>query len=472
MSVLDTNDIRSVFEETPDYRDALVLPSDLDYGGLIATLGAETTEAEWNALPWTVKKGVSPKPTWGALKVLVQERAVDKDIETAEQFHRLHKFVPLEFTDAPHVTVDGKRLHIGTGADHLTGMLALLEQATQAGEHLPLVTLRDDQHRPHAVYLTSSVRALWSRLARQKNAAESAHNTTIRQYFDLQAKAEDRKRPLKERAKAAAELRAFSEHYVDHLKRAVAAYNPEALPADLAELKLVLCERIEAAAMRQVKAIKGAVSQQGVDLPESCADEARALEEIARERKLGALEIKAAEDEIYIRKNGAWTKVTDVAALPDAEEHSGVGRPAPSTGADGDHFRRTQSGITAAKAAFAAAVKKIQAVTPLNVPVWKIGATTFATPGATHSVSGREVVIDAIHPAGVTIPGRVAIEQFVKRQGDSSGGIRILHGAIPGDATGARARVRVAAQEKKPVTFEIAASSLCGPTTLTVTLRP
>ena len=122
----------------------------------------------------------------------------------------------------------------------------------------------------------------------------------------------------------AKEALSFANNYRAHLARAMAAYDPDALPDDLPTLQDVLIERLEAVAMQKVKSLKSVLSQQGVDLPESCADEASAMRKIAEAERLGSIEIEGSES------------------------------------------------IVGAQSAYDDAVKAVKAVRALNIPIWYV----------------------------------------------------------------------------------------------------
>ena len=466
---------------------------------------------EWDAMPWgddaglwqwTTKgivwlfwarggiTGLPAKPTWEQVFPLLRIARIDHEVERGQGTTRL----ALNAAKSGVANIPVKHpqsetpLDVGRGIEHMPALMHHIDQAAFAGRTWPPATMRDKDGNTIDLWTIDSAHDLLGPLAAARNSAESAYNVLKKSVAELQkivadengglppSATADEKLDARDAArKSVADIRENADKYLAdelarHQKRVANG------PADLPTLKKNLCERLEARTMAKTKALMKAATQQGIDRGFSCADEERAVKEAARECVLGSLEIKAAQDEVYTRKSGKWGLVTNPANLPDTEHHSGIGKPGTSTGADNEHYRRTGSGIAAAKAAFAAAVKKIDAITALNVPVWKIGSAQFPRPGGSHAITGREVVVDAIQPAvSPPVAGRVTIAAFVKAlyaDGKEVGGIRVVHGSVPGDATAARARVRLPAGETKPVTIAASAQNLCGPTSISITVTP
>ena len=438
-------------------------------------------------------KGVSRKPTWKQICRwfdewdLLASKAWFERFNAFELYPRQAKSAALTAPVPSRLATAG--VHLGEGLDHAPAMIYHAHRGTMAGVAHPRAVMKDGGGAAVDLWTQADTHELLTGQAELVNHSESARNMLELQAREIAADWFDDKGGLNTGATPeqihAARMKSYL-RTVEFLQpanldallqtRIRELGNPGALPDDLPTLKKVLCERLEAASMAKTKELMKAATQQGIDRGFSCVDEERAVKEVAKECVLGSLEIKAAEDEIYRRTKGKWGIVAGVADLPENEQHSGTGKPTSATGSDNHFYRRTGSGIAAAKAAFDAAVKKIEAVTVLNVPVWKIGSTRYATPGATHGLAGTEFTIEAVQPTvSPAVPGRVTIGAFVKARyadGKEVGGVRVVHGRVPGDATAAQARVRLPAGETKPVSVEMGASNLCGPTTIAVTVTP
>lgn len=499
----------------PSFVDAEIAfaPTGAGVGNLAQALQSAITELQWQKLSWSsrflyvwdgdkarfIRRRVpytsTAKPSWGELKDIERRWSIQQAPSTPDDWvdrivSESHGFLLAAPTN--HSSL-GDGIHTGAGLAHMPAMAYAANRSAGAGVTFPHGIMRTegdlaarDPGELAELWTESQAHELLEGVARRTNHLESARNVIRKRIFDMGAPLLLEDAGLGPSASPAEveeeKFRALEETYSATLPAALDAAMlaevakleaADALPADLSTLKAVLCERLEARTMAKTKELMKAATQQGIDRGFSCVDEERAVKKVAKECVLGSLEIKAAEDEVYVRRRGKWGRIGDPADLPDSEQHKGEAVPADATGSDGQFYRRTGSGIAAAKAAFGAAVKKIEAVTALNVPVWKIGSTRFATPGASHAVTGTEVVVDAAQPTvSPAVPGRVTIGAFVKAlyaDGKEVGGIRVVHGK---DGTAARARVRLPAGETKPVSVEISAINLCGPTNIVVTITP
>ena len=114
------------------------------------------------------------------------------------------------------------------------------------------------------------------------------------------------------------------------------------------------------------------------------------------------------------------------------------------------------SDIPAAKAAFEAAAAKIGAVTPLNVPEWQSAETT---------INGHEVTVQADHPVGATIAGRMTLTYWTA--GDGDGNPLQIAAAVtrPGGASQVQWQAKIPAGTSYPVSLQFGARNLCGPST-------
>ena len=221
------------------------------------------------------------------------------------------------------------------------------------------------------------------------------------------------------------------------------------MPVDLPTVKELLTERLESAAMKRVKEISGAKTQQGVDLPAACVDIADALEAVSRECALGIQEIADAEAALWQKTGTAWGVTTDT---PQTVEHEGPDAPAAALGTDGEYYRET--GLGDAQAAFDAAKAKIEAVTPLNVPVWVSDEGTIA---------GHVVTVKASHPTGTTITGRVTLTLWGAT--DGNGDPLFLSPRIwrPQNGAAIAWQAKLPSGVVYPVSASFGARNLCGP---------
>ena len=185
--------------------------------------------------------------------------------------------------------------------------------------------------------------------------------------------------------------------------------------------------------MRKVKDLKSVLSQQGVDLPESCADEASAMRKIAEAERLGSIEIE-----------GSAT-------------------------------------IEEAKAAHDEAVKAVNAVRALNIPIWYVTRegvpkTLNAHDGQSHTLDKvtTAIVVDCAQITGV--PGKTSMRIPQASYDDGSPAPlakrQLSRPSEDGFDTWHVATVELAAGETKPVTIKFRGRNLCGDSVLTLRLEP
>lgn len=332
------------------------------------------TEAKWNKVAWNPPQGrgiddrkpdatASTKPSWADVRKWAVERYLDAEA----------------FSDAGIALVDAKRraangvarspvghdfgdLHVGKGLERMPALVHVLDRAVAAGMPTPLSVMRTvEGGRPVHVWTEASLATMLRQIAERTNHAESAANVLHEKFAVDQAIMRDPDGGLAadqtEDKKLAAREAAFDRHAAntakyDKLFAAALAKvaDADALPRDLATLKAVLTERLEAAATGQQKRIKGALSQQAIDNWAACVEVDQALQEVALECAVGAQRIGNAAD---------------------AEK---------------------------AQAAFSAAVEAVKAVSPVNIPEM------------THAIAGRRVTISAANPkADPAIRGPVTV---------------------------------------------------------------
>lgn len=304
-------------------------------------------------------------------------------------------------------------LLIGEGPDRFTGIAHALTESTLAGAHYRPIVMRDDEHGLTHFWTIEGAGSFMGELIEHRELTESAHGILLSRYA-ADAKALEGFDPDTATEAQGLAHDALREKLVARMARAETELaeiiaqisDPDYLPKDLPTLREVYVQRIEAAAMRRVKEIKGARTQQGVDTPATCLDMARALEEVSSESALGVQELGEAAD------------------------------------------------AGAAKTAFDAALAKIAAVTPLNVPEWKVKQTT---------ASGHAIAVLASHPEDAEIAGRVLLESW--KATDGAGAAIALTPSItrPGNGPSVQWEAALPAGTVYPVALSFGARNLCGP---------
>ena len=371
----------------------------------------------WSKFDWSQIDTDAPKPTyeealriWEArYRAWIAGRTAARAVgDGATHFDRM----PLD-----HSVLDD--IYAGAGLEHMPAAIHLLSAGADAGVHHPRMVMRNGDHLTGELWTRAHAEELLNALAARTNRVESAKNALVAhyrlEYAALAAGAPVGKIPSQ--ADLDANKAKFDELLArltpEKIEAEFAAKMAEladeaALPADLATAREVLVERLEAAAMRRVKEIKGARTQQGVDVPATCLDMANALEEVSQASALGIQAVEAADD------------------------------------------------IAAAAAAFDAAVAKIEAVTPLNVPEWEHAEAT---------ILGHELTVRARHPAGQNIAGDVSFTFWAVS--DGNGDPLVLEREITRPGGGAvQMTIKLRQGIVYPVTMQIGARNLCGPSTL------
>ena len=188
----------------------------------------------------------------------------------------------------------------------------------------------------------------------RENAVISASALIRQKLNDLIEFTRVEENDLDERYQASLEAQDITANVEEHMRKAVADFDPNRLPTDVDALKPVLQERLEAVATRKVADLKSAATQHGIDLPASCTDEENALKAVARQRALGSIRLDMA----------------------DTTEK--------------------------ATAEFAKWEKRINAITALNTPTWDVQQTKYdANPDSSIPVLANTIVVEAIQPDGV-----------------------------------------------------------------------
>ncbi|MYH37482.1 MAG: hypothetical protein F4160_11895 [Rhodospirillaceae bacterium] len=325
--------------------------------------------------------------------------------------------IKAKLTDEP--TLPGLDVHIGSGLDHMTGLADMARAAANAGQTLPHIVMRDGNQRRVSVHHVADLEEILGAARRRENLVESAHNAVMERYHAQAKIRDDETQTLADREAAADAALAITNNYQAELKKEIAAYDPDALPADLGALRRKYIEWLEATAARQQKSLKGALTEQAIKNWAACVDMDAALSEVSKQCALASIEIDR--------------------AMTAAE----------------------------AKAAYDAGAAAIRAVTAANTPHWMVDGTLIAQAfPPDRGLVGRSVAVRAVHPAGKNIDGKVAFtakvvegaaEVTVRSLSDPTA--RELVFTIPDDATAA-------------AKIEATARNLCGPSRLVLTLTP
>jgi len=372
---------------------------------------------------------LSPKPTWQELQ----------DAWKGWQLLHPDEYFPPGFSDLRHrelienirenlTDVRFDDIYTGSGLTHMTGLAHLLENSNLAGHRIPPIIMRDDKNKPRNFYTQVSMRGLLSKLAERENVVESAHNKVMIKVQEFKAIADDTSKTESERFDARTKERDLLkiENYKKELDKEIAAYDPDALPEDLKELRIVYAERLEAVATRKMKSIENAVTQHGIDLPPSCLDQNNAVLKVTEKQQKGKLELVVMEKE---------------------------------TGRDVG-FRKKKLGEI-----FELWKKRIEDVKVINSPDWTINGE--AVKGGTAKIThpGLITIIAKQPKSGMT--GTVAIEGL-----SASGTAVDTRFEVPRQQQGiAMHQVSVGIKDDNfvgTVKLELTARNICGPSDLTI----
>lgn len=332
----------------------------------------------------------------------------------------------VKIVDTPAIEVDGETLYVHGGMDRNTGLLQMVEHVNEAGEPLPFIRMRDDESQPVMVYTQSKIRKILAAISARKNRFESAHNRVFEKLAKLEKKRDDPTNSIAERRKASEDAVELMQNYPENLKAEAKKYDPSALPTDIDELRAVLLERIEAAGMRRVKYFKGVLTQQGVDLPDSCDDQANATRAVAAAVDAGN------------------------EALVEAEA------------------------AEAMELAYNATINAINRIEPLNVPEFKIAGDALGANPLPQTVAGNSFTFRADHPGGSGIPGNVRVPRGRVRgfDGETEIDLSYVNYVRQDDETMGGGTVSVSASQYagKMIRVEIEARNRCGPSVLTIVM--
>ena len=309
----------------------------------------------------------------------------------------------------------------------MTSLLQMVEHANEAGQPLPYIRMRNADNQVVDVFTQSAIRRILSAIAARKNRVESAHNAIIMRIAAQEAIRDDKTKPLADRQSASTAVLNILLNYRMELENEIAVYDHDKIPTELPQLKLVLRERLEAVALARTKWFKDVLTQQGVDLPDSCDDQANAGRAVAVALDAGNEAITEAED------------------------------------------------ATAAKAAYDTAVATINGTYPLNIPEFKIAGDALGANPPEQTVAGNSFTFRADHPGGSGVPGKVRIPSGRVRgfDGDTEIDVTFVPYARQEGETlgGGSVSVSAVTYAGKAIRVEIEARNRCGPSVLTVVMN-
>lgn len=362
-----------------------------------------------------------PRPSWAEVEAAIRKLAIFEATQTAEEQMRFSHTVRGKLTDASALPDLG--IHVGAGLDHMTGLADMARAAALAGVRLPHIVMRDAAQKRVSVHTTAQLEEILEATRRRENVVESAHNAVMERYHEQARIRDDDSADLDAREAAAGKAKEIAENYRAELEKEIAAYDPDALPADLGELRTVYVERLEARAMTQIRSFRRAVSQQGVDLADACDDEADATRAVALAARNGATAIWSADDAA-----GAGT-------------------------------------------AYDAAVAAIEAVVPLNIPEWRVNGAGAVRSGDTAAFAATVpgagmLTIDVVNPSGTDAEGPLAI--YADWTMEDAGGFDPGYSVARKDA---RITTTIPADASFPVKLTARGRNSCGDSTLIVTVE-
>ena len=249
------------------------------------------------------------------------------------------------------VNIDGVETHVHGGVSRMTGLISMVEDANESGEVIPLVVMRDENNNPIEIHTQEEIRPILNKVRQRKNIVESAHNKVMKMYQDVVDRRDDENADIDDRLLAADQGLQLLRDYRNLLQTEIDNYDSGALPDDLNKLKMIYQERIEAHALGHTKKVRGVLTQQGIDLPASCVDEANALQKVSVESVKGHITV-------------------DLATTNEE-----------------------------ATTAYNNAISAIDSIWPLNTPLWKIEGTSYvARPSVAVALTESSITIEAFHP--------------------------------------------------------------------------
>ena len=439
-----------------------------------------------------------PKPTWRQVLTVSMERRIRyfrgtqrplvEYIADASNNALISEIKAYE----PEVSLDPDE-----GIDHLPAVVHQISRSASAGETNRVSVLRDQDQNPKFLWTETDKTTILDPVAEKSVLVGSAVNLVKGRIRKLEKIAysldgglpagasEHEKVSARYAALAKATALAQSDKLDSDIVLEMDRIQGMRLPGDLEKAKLVLAERLEAVATGRQKRLKSALSQQAIDNWAACVDQDTAMQEIARHCALGSRAIAKADNTVWEKNAGAWTKSSFadfILSLPPGDrvpgadvQHEGEGDPDVSLGDDGEFYRDTASGITEAKATFNLFKKEIESVTAANTPWWVVnGVDVDESFPARQSVSGRTLRVRAVQPTGANVAGDVDIRPIPlvvdAATGNPALNIRTLR--RPADPLEHEIVIVLPLAVTKPVKVKIEASNLCGPSEIEILMTP
>ena len=259
-------------------------------------------QSEYPSFPWSLPDpNADPKPTWA--EVLIESWKLNLTFLSLTALYGVEEFLASPGSREPDTRRSlqdlilehgGQRYYVGDGINHMGALIHKVAEANEAGNHMAPVTLGLGGGGTKKIYTQSEMRDVLIALSYRENEFESSHNEVVGEIRRLHWIFKDETKPAKERCLAIMEARYLVDQYEMDLKKALDAYDPNALPDDIATLKEIYKERLEAVATRKLADIKNASTQHGIDLPESCLDQAKATQKVSNKKQKGQIEIQRA----------------------------------------------------------------------------------------------------------------------------------------------------------------------------------
>ena len=323
------------------------------------------------------------------------------------------------------LTHDNQEINVHGGIDRMTGLIQMVENANESGKPIPHIIMRDKNNHLIDIHTQEKIRPLLDALSESKNRVESAHNKVMPKYQAIADRRDDTSQSLDSRILNARLAITFLSNYQSELMKEMELYDADTLPTDLGELKSTYIERLEATALARQKHLRGILTEQGNKLHSSCHDEAQATQHVAATERAAAIRVGGADD---------------------ADE---------------------------AKSAYDAGITAINAITPLNTPVWTIDGTDYDANHPTEiALEGNSMRVIAKNPDAAGIPEDMdAI--MISISSKQSIAFSQTRRTSPDPAL-ARATIIVyaltAPTAGETYRFDLTARNLCGPSQVTVAL--
>ena len=385
----------------------------------------------WGYDPGVVVSGIDPKPTLEQIVAAWRLWQLNERVELHERGGTsgagwVSNYITRtkEWIVAQPIQnlLNAQGVNHGSGLEHMPALIYEAHRSQGAGSPSPMSVLRTSNDGTVEIWTEAERHEVLSALAHRTNLAESARNAIYKRVkvkadiFLNESAVESVRQTALDEVIAALQRDALDIAMAAEMKRLV---NVD-LPTDVDRARAVLMERLEDVATGHMKKIVGAESQQGMDTPASCPDQATALVAVSKQMQLGRIELENL-----------------------------------------DIVRKMQATFDKAKQA-------IEAVKALRSPVWHdpdgnaITRESYSHTLTTGTGSGM-IILDA-KPSDVMLDtGNCSIPKVVL-EGEGSYTVK----AHPSDTRSRRIEISV---QSGTVTVKMTARNVCGPSPMTVTLK-